>query len=330
MISETSFFERMPRIGLGCMGMSEFYGACDDNQSLAALHRAYDIGYRHFDTADMYGSGHNERLLGRFLADIGSRREGVLIASKTGITRDPMNKFRLVLNGRPEYIRDACEASLRRLGIEQIDLYYLHRQDPNVPLAESVGALGDLVRQGKIAAVGLCEVSASTLETANTEYPISAVQSEYSLWSREIEQDVGNACGRLGIPLVAFSPLGRGILSGTLSKQFISSLDPAEDLRANLPRFQDEHLDANLLLVERLRSIAEQLELECAQVALAWIFSKGGQHIRAIPSSTSSRHLICNFAAGTLMLPEWALVEIEAVFAPSAISGARYPVSLRS
>lgn len=316
--------KRVPVVGLGCMGMSEFYGGRDDERSLTALRGAYEVGYRHYDTADMYGMGHNEELLGRFLVELGPRRHDVVVATKVGLVRDPSVKYKLGHNGRPEYIRRACEASLRRLGVDRIDLYYLHRQDPEIPIAESVGALGELIREGKAGAIGLSEVTGAALEAAHREHPISAVQSEYSLWSRDVERDVAPLCRNLGISFVAFCPLGRGILTGALSKQVIRGLDPAQDLRALLPRFQEEHLDKNLALVERLCHVAAKLGLEPAHVALAWLFSKG-EDVHVIPGSTSRAHLTGNFEAGGMVLPEAALAELEAVFALSAVSGGRYP-----
>lgn len=318
----------LPRVGLGCMGMSEFYGPRDDSRSLAALHRAVEIGYRFLDTADMYGLGHNEQLVGRFLSESPELRRTVLVATKVGIVRDPDAKFKVSVDGRPEYIRRACDDSLRRLRADHLDLYYLHRRDPKVPIAETVGAMSELVRQGKVGAIGLCEVPAEAIRAAHREHPIAALQSEYSLWSRQVEFDVLPTCRQLGIAFVAFSPLGRGFLTGAMTKAEIQRLDPTVDLRARLPRFQEESVDANLRLVDRLRAIAARLDMPAPKLALAWVLAHG-PNVHAIPGSTSVAHLTENFDAGRMQLPESVVEELGTVFAQGAVSGERYPTDLR-
>ena len=239
---------QIPRIGLGCMGMSEFYGKRDDQASMRTLVAAFDKGYRHFDTADMYGEGHNEELLGAFVRTLGSYRDQILIATKAGIRRDLAGPAPIGIDSSPDYVRQACEKSLRRLRVERIDLYYLHRRDPKVPIEDTLGAMKDLMIEGKIAAIGLGEVSAQTLRRAAKVVSISALQSEYSLWTRDPEREVLAACTELGVNFVAYSPIGRGFLSGELS---LDTVQEEGDLRGKLPRFQPGAFEANALLFGR-------------------------------------------------------------------------------
>jgi aryl-alcohol dehydrogenase-like predicted oxidoreductase len=307
------------------MGLSEFYGARQETSlSLARLHDAWSLGYRHFDTADMYGLGHNEELLGRFVAELGPRRHQLFLASKVGIVRDATAKYRLSVNGRPEYIAAACEATLRRLGTDHLDLYYLHRQDPTVPVAETIGALGELVRRGLVRAIGLCEVTAPTLRAAHATHPVAALQSEYSLWSRDVEAEILPACAELGIAFVAFSPLGRGFLTGALTSERLRDLDPAVDLRALLPRFSTENGDANLALVARFKALCGRLERTPAQVALSWILGRAAT-VHAIPGSTAHAHLTENFASLEAPLAPAVVAALDELFPPGVARGDRYP-----
>jgi len=312
------------RIGLGCMGMSEFYGHCDDITGLRALHDAWELGYRHFDTADMYGQGHNERLLGRFFADLGGRAEQALLATKVGIRRVPGTEPKIEIDSSPDYLRAACERSLERLGVERLGLLYLHRKSVDIPIEDSVGALQDLVRQGKVAAIGLSEVSVETLERACRVAPIAALQSEYSLWSRDVEAGALAACSRLGVALVAYSPLGRGFLTGQWSA---APAEAANDLRKHLPRFQSGNVEVNEFLLDTLRAVAKEVGHEPAQVALAWVLS-AGEHIHVIPGSTRQIHLANNFASGALSLSADQIKRLAHAFRAEAVAGARYPDAL--
>lgn len=304
---------QLPALGLGCMGMSEFYGETDDAQSLAVLARAHELGVRMLDTADMYGNGHNEELLARFLKT--SERD-VFIATKFGIRKAPGEYARSIDNS-PNYIREACEASLRRLGVERIDLYYVHRAEAGRPIEETMGVLADLVRAGKIAHIGLSEVSAETLRRAHAVHPVAAVQSEYSLTTRDMEADVLPACRDLGIAFVAYSPLGRGLLSGTMK-----SGDLAEnDFRRNAPRFAGDALEANLAHLDTLRMIADQREATPSQVALAWVLSRG---VFAIPGTKRLSYLEQNIAAASLRLSEDDIAKLDRAYAPGSFTGARY------
>lgn len=251
-------------LGLGCMGMSEWYGPTNDEESLATIHLAFDKGLNFFDTADVYGNGHNETLLGKALKKI---RHDVIVATKFGFLPNETG-----LNGRPEYVVKACDASLQRLGTDYIDLYYLHRIDPEVPLTETVGAMADLVSEGKVRYLGLSEVSAASLQKACLTHPITALQSEYSIWVRDIETEVMPACRELGIAMVPYSPLGRGFLTGQLKKpeQF-----PDEDYRKDIPLFQAENFEANLKIVKELEEIADAKNCKTSQIALAWLTAQG-------------------------------------------------------
>lgn len=303
-------------LGLGCMGMSEFYGPADDAESLATLARAAEIGITLFDTADMYGSGHNETLLGRFLA---THRDRVVIATKFGIVRKA-GPYTRTIDSRPEYARTACEASLKRLGIETIDLYYAHRINPDIPIEETVGAMADLVAAGKVRALGLSEVSPTTLRRAHAVHPISALQSEYSLWTRDPEGAVLDTCRELGIAFVAYSPLGRGMLTGTIDTTETLS---ADDYRRHTPRFQGVNFAANLHLVNLVRTLAAAKDCTPAQLALAWLLHQGDDII-PIPGTRRIERLEENVAATRVALSDTDLARLDAALPRGAAVGARY------
>jgi aryl-alcohol dehydrogenase-like predicted oxidoreductase len=302
-------------VGLGCMGMSEFYGPSDDEASEQVIHQALDLGVTLLDTADMYGQGHNERLIGRAVRD---RRADVVLATKCGIRREGERRWH---DNRPEYIRWSCEQSLRRLGVDVIDLYYLHRRDPDVPIEDSVGAMAELVEQGKVRALGLSEVSAATLRAAHQVHPIAAVQTEYSLWTRDVEDEVLPAARDLGITLVAYSPLGRGFLTGTVTS--LDGLDAADFRRGN-PRFQGQNLQHNLALVAAVRGLADDLGITPAQLALAWLLHQGSD-IVPIPGTKQLRYLQENVAAAQLTLDPEEFARLEAALPRHGATGARYP-----
>jgi aryl-alcohol dehydrogenase-like predicted oxidoreductase len=303
-------------LGLGCMGMSEFYGPCDDEESVATLRRAVELGIDFFDTSDMYGPYHNEELVGRTFRPI---RDRVIIATKFGIVRHPDG--RREINGRPEYVRSACDASLKRLGLEQIDLYYQHRVDRTVPIEETVGAMAELIKAGKVRYIGLSEASAKTIRRAHATYPISAVQSEYSLWSRDIENEVLPTLRELGIGLVAYSPLARGFLSGEYKT--IDDL-PQNDFRRLNPRFQGENFKRNLEVVERVNRIAAEKSVTPSQLALAWVYARG-EDIVAIPGTKRRKYLEENAAADKIQLTASDLARIEEVAPKGFAAGDRYP-----
>lgn len=307
----------MSAIGLGCMGMSEFYGPGDDQQSLETLAHAFDIGVTLWDTADVYGLGHNEALVGRALR---GRRDKIVLASKFGIERDEHGAI-LGINGSPGYVRKACDASLRRLGVETIDLYYQHRVDTKTPIEETVGAMSRLVEAGKVRYLGLSEASAGNLEKASAVHPIAALQSEYSLSSRDIESDILPACRDLGIGLVAYSPLGRGLLSGSI-RSFDELAD--DDWRRHGPRFQGENLDRNLELVECLETIADEKSCTTAQLAIAWVLARGGD-IVPIPGTRRRARLDENVAAAGVELTPRNLADLEAAMPAGSVAGNRYP-----
>lgn len=308
---------RVPEIGFGCMGLSSVYGAVDDDAALAVLERAWELGVRLFDTADRYGAGHNERLLGRFLAD---RRAEAVLATKGGLVDTEAHPDARPVCNDPAYIREACEASLRRLGTDCIDLYYLHRLDPEVPVEEAVGAVARLVEQGKVRHLGLSEASGHSIRRAAAVHPVAAVQSEYSLWTRDVEPRVLPVCRELGIGLVAFSPLGRGFLAGAVR----SGADLAEgDFRRGMPRFEDESLRANRALAEALEELARRRGVSAAQLALAWVLSRGDD-IVPIPGTKRTRYLEDNMRAADIELDATERAELERLFADGAVRGARY------
>jgi aryl-alcohol dehydrogenase-like predicted oxidoreductase len=308
-------------IGLGCMGMSDFYGKRDDSQSTRTLHRALDLGVTFFDTADMYGPYTNEELVGRALLD---RRGQAVIATKFGIQRDPNDPTKRGINGRPEYVRQACEGSLRRLGTDYIDLYYQHRVDPNTPIEETVGAMSRLVEEGKVRHLGLSEAAADTVRRANGVHPIAALQSEYSLWSRDPEDGVLAACRELGVSLVAYSPLGRGFLTGQI--QHFEDLD-ADDYRRHTPRFQGENFQRNLDVVARIKEMSVQKNCTPGQLALAWVLAQG-EDIVPIPGTKRIEYLEENLGALEVHLSADELAQIDEIAPQSAIAGLRYPEAM--
>lgn len=312
---------RISAIGLGCMGMSAFYGAHDDSESLATLHYALDRGLNFLDTADMYGPHTNEILVGRAIQ---GRRDEVFLATKFGIQLDPNNPQLRGVNGRPEYVHASCDASLKRLGVDHIDLYYQHRIDPNVPVEETVGAMAELVKAGKVRYLGLSEASAQTLERAHQVHPITALQSEYSLWTRDPENSVLAVCERLGVGFVPYSPLGRGFLTGAIKSP--EDFD-ADDFRRDNPRFQGDNFARNLHLVEQVRVLAQDKGCSPAQLALAWVLARG-EYLVPIPGTRRIKNLQENLGALDVILTDSELAAIEAVFPSDAISGTRYAESV--
>jgi aryl-alcohol dehydrogenase-like predicted oxidoreductase len=313
---------RVSAIGYGAMGMSEFYGPSDDAASLALLDEVVERGVTMIDTADIYGRGHNEALIGRFIAAnraaLGAGR--IQVATKCGIERPLDAAYSRRINNDPAYIRRCCEASLRRLGVERIDLFYIHRVDPSADIAQTMGCLGDLVREGKIAHVGLCEVSAQTLRRAHQVHPVAALQTEYSLWTREVEDDILPTLRELGIGFVAYSPLGRGFLTGKLT----STESLAEsDFRRHNPRFERANLHHNLALLEQVRGIAARHRATLGQVALAWLLAQD-EHIVPIPGTRHSSYLRENLGALDLVLTPQDLAQLDAAMPPSQVLGARY------
>ncbi|NCN11551.1 MAG: aldo/keto reductase [Leptospira sp.] len=307
-------------LGLGLMGMSEFYGSSDDAESIKTIHHALDKGINFLDTADMYGQGHNESLLNLAIQSWSGSREDIFICTKFGIQRSATDPKARAINGRPEYLKQACDASLKRLGIETIDLYYQHRVDPTVPIEETVGAMKELVDQGKVRYLGLSEASVNTISKALSVHPIAALQSEYSLWSRHLEAEILPFLESNGIRLVAYSPLGRGFLTGSIKDT--RKLEE-NDFRRNNPRFQDKNLDQNLKLIQELESIANKLNLSAGQLALAWIISQK-KGILPIPGTRKISRIDENFKASETKLDSITMDQLNTIFTPNKVAGFRY------
>jgi aryl-alcohol dehydrogenase-like predicted oxidoreductase len=309
---------RVSALGLGCMGMSEFYGPGDDRESLATIHRALELGVTLLDTADMYGPFKNEELLGKAIK---GRRDKVILATKFGYERDLKNLASRNVNGRPEYVRSACEASLRRLDVDCIDLYYQHRVDVNTPIEETIGAMKKLVQQGKVRYLGMSEAGAQSLRRAHAVHPIAALQNEYSLWSRDPEDGILDVCRELGIGFVPYSPLGRGFLTGQIKR--FEDFAP-DDVRRNSPRFQGENFQRNVHLVLRIEQIARSKGCTPSQLALAWVLAQGND-IVPIPGTRRIKYLEENLGALDIQLSKADLAQIEEISPRGAVAGPRYP-----
>ncbi|MCB0721027.1 MAG: aldo/keto reductase [Ignavibacteriae bacterium] len=303
-------------IGLGTMGMSEFYGQTNEEESIKTIHTALDNGVNFFDTSDMYGIGHNETLLGKAIKD---RRDKAVIATKFGVLRNAETRGFAGVSGKPEYVKQSCEGSLKRLGIDTIDLYYQHRIDPEVPVEETIGAMAELVKEGKVRYLGISEASADTLRRANSVHPISALQSEYSLWTREIEDDILPTARELGVSLVAYSPLGRGFLTGKYKK--IEDFDE-KDYRRSSPRFMGDNFQKNLDLVAKIEEVANKLQCTPSQVALAWVLAQGDDII-PIPGTKRVKYLLENIAAVNIDLTPGEMESIDNI--ANEVMGTRYP-----